>query len=156
MFVIEAWHFLKAVCLIRTYLQKHLQKRMFINILYSNISEERTQSFEVNEKLSGVEHRSVIWEVDMLLCVWCSCIIQEIAPASARLPLTSRSNRWKEAYSWYQMLQWLCACQITCCKLVNCCGKCAMTRCGTAGKYDSQYIFFYRSFISVHLRYTAI
>lgn len=64
----------------------------FTNIIYSNISEER-QSFQVNEKLSGVENRSVIWEVQMLLCVFCSRIIQEIAPASARLPLTSRSNR---------------------------------------------------------------
>lgn len=64
----------------------------FTNIIYSNISEER-QSFQVNEKLSGVENRSVIWEVQMLLCVFCSRIIQEIAPASALLPLTSRSNR---------------------------------------------------------------
>lgn len=65
----------------------------FTNIIYSNISEERRQSFQVNEKLSGVKNRSVILEVQMLLCVFCSRIIQEIAPASARLPLTSRSNR---------------------------------------------------------------
>jgi len=87
----------------------------------------------VNEKLSGVENRSVIWEVQMLLYV-AHVSYRKLHQLQHAFPWRLEAIGEKKHIVDFKCFSGCVVGRLLVFNPVNCCGKCAMTRCGATVK----------------------
>jgi len=87
----------------------------------------------VNEKLSGVENCSVIWEVQMLLYV-AHVSYRKLHQLQHAFPWRLEAIGEKKHIVDFKCFSGCVVGRLLVFNPVNCCGKCAMTRCGATVK----------------------